>query len=154
MTRPPDRRYQLNDDAEVRITWSNAALAALERGESGMVVRDLLRRGQRVQDAAQRQVRLGHVGGGTDGRPNLRYSIVKRLVQDGTDLPSVLVGSVNPIALLHHEGSRPHVIVPRRKRALVFYPSGGGPLVFARRVRHPGTSPNRFLTDSLPLAVQ
>ena len=37
-------------------------------------------------------------------------------------------------------GTRPHVIVPRTKRAL-FWPGAGHPV---RRVEHPGTKPNRF----------
>ncbi|WP_171021284.1 hypothetical protein, partial [Glutamicibacter sp. V16R2B1] len=146
---------RLNDSAELQVTWDNQALARLERSPQGMVVRELVRRGQLVQDAAQRQVRLGHIGGGPGGRPNLRYTIVKRLVQDGSnDLPTMLIGSESPIALLHHEGSRPHVIVPRRKKVLVFVPRGGGPWVFTKRVRHPGFRGNKYLTDNLPLAAQ
>lgn len=157
MTTLSDFQWRLNDSAEGRVTWDNAALAQLERGPNGMVVRDLVRRGQRVQEAAQRQIRLGHVG---TGRSNLRYTVIKRLARGGEasgsgDIPVMLVGSEHPRALLHHEGSRPHVIVPRRKKVLVFYAdSGRGPLVFAKKVNHPGTSPNRYITDNLYLAAQ
>lgn len=100
-------------------------------------------------------MRLGHVGAGIEGRGNLRYSIVKRLVRDGSnELPTMLVGSDNPIALLHHEGSRPHVIRARRARYLAFYPGPGAPLVFRRSVKHPGTQKNEYLVQNLPLAVQ
>lgn len=158
-----DARWQLNDSAELRVTWDNTELGRLERSPAGMVVRDLTRRGQRVQDAAQRQIRLGHAG---TGRSNLRYTVVKRLARAGgptaregaltaTGVPAMLVGSEHPRALLHHDGSRAHVIVPRRKKVLVFYAdSGRGPLVFTKRVNHPGTQPVRFLTDNLPLAAQ
>jgi hypothetical protein len=37
-------------------------------------------------------------------------------------------------------GTRPHVILPRTKRAL-FWPGAGHPL---RRVQHPGTKPSPF----------
>lgn len=40
-------------------------------------------------------------------------------------------------------GTRPHVIVPRRGRALRFRVRGR--TVFAARVRHPGSAPNNFL---------
>lgn len=158
-----DARWQLNDNAELRITWDNAELARLEGSPDGPIVRDLVRRGTRVQEAAQRQIRLGHVG---TGRSNLRYTIVKRLVRDGgpvaragagaaSGLPVMLVGSEAPHALLHHEGSRPHEIVPRRKKALAFYAdSGRGPFVITRRVWHPGTRPNRYLLDQIHLATQ
>lgn len=43
-----------------------------------------------------------------------------------------------------HDGTRPHVIEPSRRKALRF--SGGGRFVFARRVRHPGTAPRPFMT--------
>lgn len=46
-------------------------------------------------------------------------------------------------ALFVHEGTRPHVIRPRRANALVF--DIDGRTVFARRVRHPGTRPRPFL---------
>lgn len=38
------------------------------------------------------------------------------------------------------EGTKPHIIEPRRKRMLRF--EGVSGTVFARRVRHPGTAPN------------
>ena len=40
------------------------------------------------------------------------------------------------------DGTRPHVILPRRARHLRFVI--GGRVIFARRVRHPGTRPNPF----------
>jgi hypothetical protein len=47
-------------------------------------------------------------------------------------------------------GTRPHVIVPRTKKALRFV--GHGAVVFAKRVLHPGTRKNDFITKNLPLA--
>lgn len=44
-----------------------------------------------------------------------------------------------PFVLL---GTKPHIIVPRRAKVLAF--SVGGQMVFAKRVSHPGTKPNRF----------
>ena len=44
-------------------------------------------------------------------------------------------------------GTRPHVIRPRRARALRF--TVGGQTVFATRVNHPGTRPNDFWTRPL-----
>lgn len=163
MTTLNNAQWQLNDTSQLRITWDNAELGRLERSPDGPIVRDLVRRGTRVQEAAQRQVRLGHIG---SGRSNLRYTIVKRLVREGgpvaregagaaSGMPVMLVGSESPIALLHHEGSRPHEIVPRRKKALAFYAdSGRGPFVITKRVWHPGFSGNRFLTDNIHLAAQ
>lgn len=42
------------------------------------------------------------------------------------------------------EPTRPHTIVPRAARALAWTPAGGGGMVFARRVNHPGTKGNNY----------
>lgn len=50
-------------------------------------------------------------------------------------------------AVFVHEGTRRHVIKARTGGALRF--NHNGQLVFARSVDHPGTSPNRFLTQAM-----
>jgi hypothetical protein len=62
-----------------------------------------------------------------------------------------LIGSDNRIALLHHEGTKPHIIVPRIKQTLRF--EHHGKIVYAKLVHHPGTKPNRYLTDNLKNVV-
>lgn len=76
----------------------------------------------------------------------LRKSINYRVSRGGTGLV-VTVGSNNRIALLHHQGSRPHIITPRRAQTLRFYSRGR--IVYSKLVHHPGTKPNRYLTDNL-----
>ncbi|MFB7337760.1 hypothetical protein ACFC00_40115 [Streptomyces adustus] len=46
-------------------------------------------------------------------------------------------------------GTRPHLIRPRRAKALHFYVDGTE--VFTRLVRHPGTRPNNFMARALRL---
>lgn len=46
-----------------------------------------------------------------------------------------------------HQGTNPHVIEPRRKKALRW--TDGGKFVFARRVKHPGTKKDPYLYDAL-----
>lgn len=46
-------------------------------------------------------------------------------------------------------GTEPHVIRPRRRKALRFIPSGGGGVVFSQKVSHPGTRAVPFLQDAL-----
>jgi hypothetical protein len=133
------------------------ALQALLTGTNGPVVRDLLRRADRVKAQAQRLVGVYVPPPAgpqrTNRRPGtLRDSIVVRLARGGPQGVSAIVGSEDPIALWHHEGTVPHVIVPRRRRWLVFYWRRVGAVVFAKRVNHPGTRPNRFLTNALPAA--
>ncbi len=47
-----------------------------------------------------------------------------------------------------HEGTRPHVILPRKKKAL-FWPGAGHPV---RKVKHPGTKPNPFFVRAISKA--
>jgi hypothetical protein len=106
------------------------------------VGRDLSNRATRVQLAAKAQagVRTGA----------LKRDITKNWVGRGL---TIRVGSSRPYALMHHEGTRPHIIRPRRAKALRWV-NARGEVVFAQVVRHPGTHPNRYLEDNLPLAVQ
>jgi len=64
----------------------------------------------------------------------------------------IKVGSRLPYAYYHHEGTMPHIIRgrrinSRRRRTLRF--TRGGVVVFRRAVMHPGTRPNRYLSDNL-----
>lgn len=77
---------------------------------------------------------------------SLNYSIANK----GGGLV-VTVGSANSIALMHHEGTRPHIIMPKRASTLRFYSRGR--IVYAKVVRHPGTKPNKYLTDNLRKVV-
>lgn len=70
---------------------------------------------------------------------------------------------INPVPYgeIVEMGSRPHEIRPRRKQALAFIPGAtpathtwaerlrSGETVFAKRVRHPGTRPRRFVEKTI-----
>lgn len=60
-------------------------------------------------------------------------------------------------------GSRPHVILPKRRKALAWggartlggrSRAGSGPTHFARRVNHPGTKPKPFLIPAFEYALR
>lgn len=124
---------------------------------TGPLFRLLVEDGEIVKRGAQRRVgvwqpdpgdpfaarREARRRGGT-----LRDSIVKRIVLIDA-LPACLVGSEDPIALLHHEGTSPHAIIARRKPLLVFWSAKHAKVVRTRSVFHPGTKPNRFLVNAL-----
>lgn len=137
-----------------------AKLAALLEGPQGPVLRHIFVKADVVKAGARR--RAGRSKPDPLGRPrkyaaHLGDTIVKRMgVVNGK--AAVLIVAESPIATWHHEGTQPHVITPRRGKVLRFYAPGGsrsgvlgpaGNVVYARKVHHPGTKPNRFLTDSL-----
>jgi len=109
----------------------------------GPVGREIDRRGSRVLQGAR-----GQVGVRTD---QLRRNLHKEwFTRPGGDV-GMRVGSSVGHALLHHEGTRPHIIRDRRVKMLR-YINKRGEVVFARQVWHPGTRPNRYLEDNLHLA--
>ena len=55
-------------------------------------------------------------------------------------------------ALPVHEGSKPHVIVPTRKKLLRF--KINGKWVFARKVNHPGNKANKFVERTVSKTAQ
>lgn len=107
----------------------------------GPLVPHMRRIGRRIVAAARAQV------GKETGK--LAESIHYDIRRWG-GLPEVWIGTYNDIALLHHEGTRPHAIAARDAKFLRF--SAKGRVVYDRVVWHPGTKPNRFLTDNIYLA--
>lgn len=101
--------------------------------------------GQYMNKLGSRVARLAKAQVGVDTGA-LKRSINYRVVRRYGGLTAV-IGSDNRIALLHHNGARPHTIVPRKAQTLRFYSRGR--IVYTQLVRHPGTKPNRYLTDNL-----
>jgi len=57
-----------------------------------------------------------------------------------------LDSAVAPYALYVHEGTKPHEIRVKNWRALRW--ENNGDVIFAKRVKHPGTRPDRFLYEA------
>jgi hypothetical protein len=106
----------------------------------GDVGKYLKKRGRFIVAAAKRQV------GVDTGR--LQQSIYYTHLRDSRS-QYLWIGSNEPHALMHHEGTRPHTIVPREAPILRF--TSGSRIIYTRHVEHPGTRPNRYLSDQLYL---
>ena len=143
-----------------RVVIDGQALAQLLRGPDGPVFRQLTKAGDVVKDGAMRRAPVWRPSAGepdwsirrrtSERRPGtLRDSIVKRVVEGGPDGFAILVGSEDDVALFVHEGTEPHQITPLRAPQLVFWWARIRSTVRADSVFHPGTRPQRFLTDSL-----
>jgi hypothetical protein len=115
---------------------------------TGMVARDMYKRGKRVERAAKRQV-------GKDTRNLERH--IDTDVRAGVLGPVATVGvRVEPgigYAYWHHEGTKPHLIAARKPGEHLRFRGRGGAQIFEMVVHHPGTKANRYLSDNLPLAV-
>jgi hypothetical protein len=110
------------------------------------VGRHLHKKGKLVERAAKRQV-------GVDTGA-LRKSIHMRHFVGATGQYVKITASA-PHALMHHEGTRPHIIAPKnlQKTPVLRFTGKTGASIHARIVRHPGTKPNRYLTDNLRLVL-
>lgn len=128
-----------------------AQLAAFMREPSGPVFRRTLEDAEKVKQEAQRIVGVHRPRPG-ERRPRrpgtLRDSIVKRVALEG-GMPAVYVGSADRVALLHHEGTPPHPIDAPAGGFLYFWSSVHGHVIRVKHVDHPGTHPNRYLTNAL-----
>jgi hypothetical protein len=120
---------------------NKAGLDYVLKNPAGPVGRDLAKRGARITAAAKAQV------GVKTGA--LRASIHMRHLRDSRG-QYVRIGSNLHYARMHHDGTAPHLIKPNRKSMLKF--QSKGQTIFAHLVNHPGTKPNRYLTDNLRFA--
>lgn len=106
----------------------------------GMVGEYLSKKGRRIIASARRQV-----GVDTGALRNSIHMIHYRDVKG----QYLWIGSKEKHAYMHHEGTRPHIILPKEAPILRF--RAGSRIIYSRMVRHPGTRPNRYLSDQLYL---
>ncbi|MDQ0761978.1 hypothetical protein [Streptomyces canus] len=120
---------------EVRI--EPGRIARLLRARGGIAYRRISARTERVARIAEGEA------------PGSMGSYISWKVQEGPrGLEGVIVCD-HPAVHYVLSGTRPHLIRPRRAKALRF--EVGGEVVFTRLVRHPGTRPNNFLARALRL---
>lgn len=124
----------------VTVVFRPAELDTLLNSPAGTVGRHLAAVGHQIMIAAKQQV------GVDTGR--LKNSIHMRHFRSGVG-QLIEVGSSLNYALLHHQGTRPHLITPNRAQVLRF--TAGSRVIYTHQVKHPGTRPNRYLTDNLYL---
>lgn len=64
---------------------------------------------------------------------------------------TVSISANTPYARSVHEGSKPHDIVPRKAKVLAFM--SNGEMVFRKRVRHPGTKGNPWMSRTVKMKL-
>ncbi|MFF4900423.1 hypothetical protein [Streptomyces sp. NPDC001068] len=121
----------------VEVRLDQGALARLLRARGGIARRKLEQRVERVARIARAEA------------PDSMGEFISTDIQEG---PRGLQGVIicdHPKVRLVLDGTRPHLIRPRRRNFLRF--EVGGDVVFTKLVRHPGTRPNNFLAEALHL---
>lgn len=108
------------------------------KAAEGVTGRYLKKQAMKVRMAAQAQV------GMRSGALKLSINVSQERTTTGQ---IVRIGSTLPYALAHHEGTKPHMIVGRNGGMLRFTASSR--VVYSRAVLHPGTKPNKYLSDNL-----
>jgi hypothetical protein len=122
------------------LSWEGAPGRDFQRRMNTLAVRQL-------QAAPQRTGRMA----GNIHAQRLQ-SDFGRYLEGGVGVSPANRGRLRGYAQVVSAGSRPHIITPRRARALRFVVAGT--VVFTRRVNHPGTRPNDYLTRSLNEVVR
>jgi hypothetical protein len=127
------------------VNWYDPEINFVLNHPDGMVGRMLKRRAKKFILVAKEQA------GKKTGALRKAIGVREHLRSPAGQYMKVGVGPQIPYAYIHHEGTRAHVIVPKRAQMLVFpnrQSSVKGALIFAHKVHHPGTAPNKFLSDN------
>lgn len=123
-----------------KVIYVNASMLHKELDtSSGELWKWLHKRGEKAVIGAKRSV------GVQTGA--LKRSIHMRHLGNATG-QYLWIGSQRSHALVHHEGSKPHLITPNPPNQVLKF-NRGSRVVFARQVMHPGTRPNRYLSSQL-----
>lgn len=125
---------------------------ALDRYLRGPDVRRAMQNAVDVGATAARRY-VGYSRPDPLGRPrrypkHLRDAIYGRVEVRGGKIVGV-IGANHPLAKLHHDPTRPHVIRPRKAGGRLVFMGRSGKVVYAKQVRHPGTRGSQYLSRAL-----
>jgi hypothetical protein len=95
--------------------------------------------------ALKTQVEAMRMAGFKTGKLRSSIYLNHRTIPDGQEIK---IGSDVDYAYMHHQGTKPHVILPKGDHEFLRF-SAGNRIVYTRIVNHPGTKPNRFLAEPM-----
>ncbi|KUN37671.1 hypothetical protein AQJ30_15415 [Streptomyces longwoodensis] len=117
------------------------------RIETGRIARFLRLRGGRVErKLRERTERVARIAAAEAPGSMGRY--VDWHIETGPRGLEGVITCDHPAVLYVVQGTRPHLIRPRRRGGVLRFEVGGD-VVYTRLVRHPGTRPNNFLARAL-----
>jgi hypothetical protein len=153
----------------IRVDLDYAAINRVLNMPEGMVGREVLKRAFKVRDAAKAQIlaRNSKYSAESKNPGRLFRSIrVYGHTRKGVTGQELYIGSAVTYAIFVHNGTKPHVIMPKDPKGVLIFPSRGasttmragrssskygGSVIIAKRVVHPGYKGNHFLTDNIKL---
>lgn len=121
----------------VEVKLEQGRLARFLRARGSIAERRLARRTSRAADIAR------------DLAPGSMGQYIDWHIRSGSRGLEGVITCDHPAVHYVINGTRPHLVKPRRAKALRF--EVGGEVVFAAYARHPGTRPNPFLQQALRL---
>lgn len=121
-----------------RVTFYEGPLDLLLRNPVGTVGRYMKARGMKI--VAKAKAQAGIKTGALRASIHMRHKRNPRFQY-------IEVVAKTKYAYMHHEGTKPHIITPSRRTVLRFMAKGV--LIRTLLVNHPGTRPNRYLSDQL-----
>jgi hypothetical protein len=128
----------------VKFDGLSAATGTLQRLPASLEKTTILRMSQVAYDEAQR-------GAGRHNRTGALFqSLFNRAIPKGREIGHD--GQRAPHAVFVQLGTRPHVILPNKKKALRW--ATGGKFFFAGKVNHPGYRGDAYLINAATLAVR
>lgn len=128
----------------VKFDGLSEATGTLRRLPAALEKTTILRMSQVAYDEAQR-------GAGRHNRTGaLVQSLFNRAIPKGREIGHD--GQRAPHAIFVQLGTRPHVILPNKKKALRW--ATGGKFFFAGKVNHPGYRGDAYLINAATLAVR
>jgi len=134
----------LQVQTQVYMRWNYGAIDVMLNSRGGKVGRHVEAKARKVQEIART------LAGKRTGRLAASISVQRSRTPTGFEYT---IGSMRSYALLHHTGTRPHVIVATPPKLLRFRGSNGV-IIHKRAVMHPGTKPNPYLTTALRIAMK
>ena len=135
-------RFAVNPAGVLRLARDFAAAPALVEQETARAMVESVAIAE-AEVRSRTPVRTGRLRASVNGR------VIPATAAGGVVRGTLTIGMPS-YARFVEEGTRPHVIVARRKRALAF--KVGGKVVIVRRVRHPGTKGAHMLRDGMAAA--
>lgn len=127
-----------------RVIIDRSMINFIYKNPEGPAGQHLHKMAERVVAAAKVQVpkRTGQMAAQIriEGRSQTAFGQTLRIVSNNKNSAYV------------HEGTAPHLIKSRSPKGFIKFNSKGV-TVFTRLVRHPGSKPNRFITDNVKLIM-